>query len=138
MLPLVPDEDFVQEGMAGQEGFVAFSYQEIDAGIGVVRMKLFDEGGCEDNVTYKRRLYDEEFHRRTIFRMLFVLFVRYKKCSVCARPQDPPKVKFRDIAGAVPESRYSVPGYGRDRLPTARSFALVCNHSPRYCRSCPF
>jgi hypothetical protein len=26
-----------------------------------VRMKFFDEGGCEDYVTYKCRLYDEKF-----------------------------------------------------------------------------
>jgi hypothetical protein len=51
----------MEEGVPGQQGFVPFSYQEIDAGVGVKRMKLFDEGGCKDNVTYKRRLYDQEF-----------------------------------------------------------------------------
>jgi hypothetical protein len=61
MLTLVPDEHFMEEGVAGQQGFVPFSYQEIDAGVGVKCMKLFDEGGCKDNVTYKRRLYYQEF-----------------------------------------------------------------------------
>jgi len=61
MPALIPDENFVEEGMTGQQGLVPFSYQEIDAGIGVKRVKLFDEGRCQHNVTYKRRLYDEEF-----------------------------------------------------------------------------
>jgi hypothetical protein len=47
MLTLIPDEHFMEEGVPGQQGFIAFSYQEIDAGVGVKRMKLFDEGGCQ-------------------------------------------------------------------------------------------
>jgi hypothetical protein len=58
---LVPDKDFVKEGVANEEGFVAFSYQEIDLSIRIEGVELLNEGGGEDNVTYKRRLYDEEF-----------------------------------------------------------------------------
>ena len=61
MFTLVPDEDFVEEGVAGQQGFVAFSYEEIDLGIWIEGVQFFDEGRCQDNITYKRRLYDEEF-----------------------------------------------------------------------------
>jgi hypothetical protein len=61
MFALVPDEDFVEEGVANEQGFVAFSYQEIDPGVGIEGVEFFDEGGGEDNVTDKRRLYDEDF-----------------------------------------------------------------------------
>jgi hypothetical protein len=61
MLAFVPDEDFVEEGVAGQEGLIPFSDEEVDAGIGEVYVEFFDKGRCQDNIAYKRRLYDEEF-----------------------------------------------------------------------------
>ena len=61
MPALIPDEHFVEEGVAGQEGLIAFSHKEVDMGVGIKGMKFFDEGCCQDNVTYKRRLYDQKF-----------------------------------------------------------------------------
>jgi hypothetical protein len=55
--------------MAGQQGFVALPYQEVDAGIGEMRVEFFDNGRREDYITYKRCLYDQEFLHGTKLRL---------------------------------------------------------------------
>jgi len=61
VLAFIPDEDFVEEWVPRQEGLIAFSDQEVDLCVRVIRVKLFDKGGGEDNVTDKGGLYNQEF-----------------------------------------------------------------------------
>ena len=47
--------------MTGEEGFVAFSYEEVNFGVGIVRVEFFEKGRGEDHVADEGGLYNEEF-----------------------------------------------------------------------------
>ncbi len=57
----IPDQGLVDEGMSGEQGFIAFAEHEIDLCVGEGGVQFLDDGGREHYVTYKRRLYDQEF-----------------------------------------------------------------------------
>jgi hypothetical protein len=61
VLFFIPDQGLVDEGMCGEQGLVAFAEQEIDLGSGEGGVQFFNDGGREHYITYKRRLYDQEF-----------------------------------------------------------------------------
>ena len=46
--------------MSLEQGFIAFSDEEIDLGIGVMLVQFFDQRGGQDDVADEGRLYDEE------------------------------------------------------------------------------
>ena len=61
VLFLIPDEDLVQVRMIGQQRLVAFTEQEVYLRIGEISMELLDNACRQHNISYKRRLYDQEF-----------------------------------------------------------------------------
>ena len=61
MFLLIPYQHFVKEWMSIQQGLIALADEEVDLGIGIEGMQLFDDAGSQHYVTNKRCLYDKKF-----------------------------------------------------------------------------
>lgn len=59
-LLFVPYHYLSQVWVSLEQGFIAFSDEEIDLGIGVMLVQFFDQRGGQDDVADEGRLYDEE------------------------------------------------------------------------------
>jgi hypothetical protein len=71
-LLFVPYHYLSQVWVSREQGFIAFSDEEIDLGIGMVLTQFFDQRSGQDDVADEGRLYDEEGCRhRTKVRCLW-------------------------------------------------------------------